>query len=229
MTATLYNPTLADIRKRTRFYIDEPVQANFTDSDINYAINDAQQFVATELTQVDENYLVSPNPTPINIIANQQYYTLPTDCNKIVRCVDTTTGIQIPFSDINSQNVVVPAVLPTVAYGGIGFNAIIVGGSIGFTPVPTGSAFSPVIYYVPYIYDLQSDTDTSSIPRNFIDMVAIQAAIDCRIKDEDDTSALERKYTRILEQLKRTARDRQQATPRRVQRVTSNKDYLGLR
>lgn len=227
--STFTNPTLANIRQRVRFYIDEPVQANFTDSDLNYAINDAQQYVANEITQVDENYMVSSTPTIINILANQQYYALPLDFNKCVRVVDTTTGISIPFSDINSQNVVVPQVLPNVAYGGVGFNAIIVGNSIGFTPIPTSNTFTPVFYYVPNVPDLVADTDVSIIPRNFIDLVAIQASIDARIKDEDDTSALERKYDRLIKQLTRTARNRQQSTPKKVQRVTGLSGYAGLR
>ena len=173
--------------------------------------------------------MVSPNPTAITIVANQQYYALPTDFNKCVRVLDTTTGIAIPFTDINSQNVVVPQVLPNVAYGGVGFNAIIVGNSIGFTPTPTSNTFTPVFYYVPNVSDLVADTDQSVIPRNFIDLVAIQASIDARIKDEDDTSALERKYDRLIKQLTRTARNRQQSTPKKVQRVVGLTGYAGLR
>jgi len=226
--SAFYYPTLADIRKRVRFYIDEPVQANFTDSDLNYAINDAQQYVINEITQVAENYLASTTPTSITIVPNQQYYPLETDCNKIIRVVDTITGMTIPFTDINSQNLVVPAILPTVAYGGLGYNATIVGNSIGFTPVPTNASFAPAYYYIPYAYDLQSDSDTTIVPRNYVDLVALQAAIDARIKDEDDTTALERKYARMIEQLKRTARDRQQENPKKVRRTSSGVGYAGL-
>lgn len=214
-----YNPTLLDIRKRVRFYIDEPQQANFTDVDLNYAINNAQQEVMNEITQVAENYLVGTNPTVISIVSGQQYYPLAADCNKIVRVFDTITGIQIPFSDMNTQNIMAPVVVPGVAYGSLAYNAMIVGNSIGFTPIPAGQ-FAPAYYYVPFAPDLKSDTDISPIPRNYLDLLAISAAIDARIKDEDDTTALERKYGRLLDQLRRTARDRQQENPKKVRRTS---------
>jgi hypothetical protein len=214
-----HNPTRLEIRNRVRFYIDEPVQANFSDNDLNYAINNAQQEVVNEITQVAENYLVGTTPTIIQTVVGQQYYPLAADCNKIVRMFDTVTGAPIPFTDMNSQNVIVPSITSNILYGGNAFNAMVVGNSVGFTPIPSSGSFIPAYYYVPFAADMLADTDTSVIPRNYIDLLAIAAAIDARIKDEDDTTALERKYGRLMEQMKRTARDRQQENPKRVRRV----------
>lgn len=222
-----YYPTRADIRKRVRFYIDEPQQANFTDVDLNYAINNAQQEVMNEITQIAENYLVGTTPTIITTASGQQYYPLAEDCNKIVRVFDTVTGAMIPFTDMNSENILVPAISPALAYGGLAYTAMVVGNSIGFTPIPNGGQFAPAYYYVPYAADMTSDTDTTVIPRNYVDLLAIAAAIDARIKDEDDTTALERKYSRLIEQLKRTARDRQQENPKKVRRTTGYSGRVG--
>lgn len=227
--ADLYFPTRLDVRNRVRFYIDEPVQANFQDSDINYAINDSQQDVATEIDQVDELYRVNPIPTVINLALNTQFYDLATDFWKMVRLQDATTGLPIDFTDINSQNDYFQNFPPLInAYPFGGYSAFLAGGtqangqtgaSIGFTPIPTDPTKSVQYWYVPIIQDMDSDTDASSIPRQFVDLLAIQAAIDCYIKDEDDTTALERKYNRRLDQLKRTTRDRQQQSPKYVRRV----------
>lgn len=234
--ADLVFPTLADLRARVRFYIDEPSQANFTDSDINYAINDVQQFVATEIDQVDEKFRVNPTPTTINLVTNQQYYDLAEDFWKMTRVQDQTSGLPIDFTDVNSQNDFFQNFPPLVnVYPFGGFAAFIVGGnsqgqaggSIGFTPTPTDSTKSVLYWYVPIIQDMDDDSDSSAIPRQFYDLLAIQAAIDCKIKDEADTVQLERKFSRLMDQLRRTARDRQQQTPKYVRRTGNSQGFPG--
>lgn len=236
--ADLYFPTLKDTRLRVRFYIDEPVQANFLDSDINFAINEAQQDVATEIDQVDEKYRMNPVPNQINLESNTQYYDLADDVWKIIRVQDGQTGLPIDFTDINSQNDFFqnfPPLINTYAFGG--FSCFIAGGtqsngqigtSLGFTPTPTDSTKSVLYWYVPTIEDMDDDTDTTAIPRQYNDMLAIQAAIDCLIKDQADTSQLERKYGRRLDQLKRTARDRQQQSPKYVRRTGNSQGTNGF-
>lgn len=213
-------PTLAQVRQRVRFYIDEPVQANFLDSDLNWAINDVQQDVAVDIAQVDEQYFVSTAPTVITFIANQQYYPLASDFYKMTRLEDLTTGLQIPFTDIDSQNNFFQnSIPPLVPINSGSYSAMIVGNSVGFTPQPTVSGQQAQYWYVPILPDMTSDSDASSIPRPFIDLLAIQAAIDAKIKDEDDTLALERKYSRKKMQLMNSVRNRQQQNPKHVRRV----------
>lgn len=232
----LYFPTRADVRQRVRFYIDEPQQANFLDSDINYAINDAQQFVANEIDQVDEKYRVNPTPTVQQLAVNVQFYDLPQDFWKMTRLQDTQSGLPIDFTDVNSQNDFYqnfPPLVNIYPFSGIaafilgGTSAGQAGGSIGFTPIPTDGTKSVQFWYVPIIQDLDDDSDTSAIPRQLIDMLAIQAAIDCKIKDEADTSQLQAKFSQRLDQLKRTTRDRQQAQPKYVRRVGNSQGYPG--
>lgn len=229
-------PTRLDLRKRVRFYIDEPIQANFLDSDINYALNEVQQTVATEIDQVDENYRVNPTPTVITFEANTQYYDLADDFWKMTRIQDQQSGLPIDFTDINSQNDFFqnfPPLVSTYPFGG--FSAFIIGGnsqgqsgaSIGFTPIPTDDTKSVQYWYVPIIQDMTDDSDTTSIPRQYMDLLAVQASIDCLIKDQSDTAQLERKYARMTEQLKRTARDRQQQTPKYVRRTGNSQGYPG--
>lgn len=225
--SAFYLPTRADIRGRVRFYIDESVQANFTDNDINYAINDVQQDVVLELVQVAEDYFVNSTPSPITLEAGIQYYTLPADFLKVARVEDAQTGLMIPITDLDSQNNFFQTPIPPlVNITAAGYAAMIVGTTIGFTPLPT-TPQTVNLYYVPVAPDLQSDTDTTVIPRPYVDLLAIQAAIDCFIKDEADTAALERKYAAKLARLIRTSRDRQQQNPKKVRRVGDTTQYPG--
>lgn len=214
----LYQPTRADLRARVRFYIDEVSQANFADADLNYAINDAQQELATELAQLDEQYLVNPVPTTLQFAINVPSYALASDFQKMTRMQDSITGLPIDFTDLNGQDSGAFNTPPLVQSVAISAQATIVGNSVIFNPTPQ-QASQAVYWYVPIIQDLTGDTDVTSIPRQYVDMLAILAAIDCKIKDEDDTSDLRVKYNRRLDQLKRTARDRQQQNPKRVRRV----------
>lgn len=218
---SLGNPTLLQLRTRVRVFIDEVSQANFSDTSINYAINESQQSVATAIAQATEDYFVTPTSTPITILANTPNYALAADCWKIIKIQDSTTGLRIPYSKFGQRdktpNVGGLTIPVTQSYGGYTYSLL--GGSIVFDPTPTDTAFKPEYWYVPILPDMTADSDTSSIPRNFVDLVAIDAAIDMLIQDEDDTSALERKYNRRWQQMVMTSRDRQQQEPRRVTRT----------
>lgn len=219
---TVVFPTLAQIRARVRFYIDEPVQANFQDSDLNWAINQAQQTVATEIAQVDEKYFVNTTPTLLTTVANQRFYALPTDFWKMLRLEDNTTGLRLEFAEFNDMdNFLNNNVPPLVSINQAGYSASIIGNSIALTPTPSASGITANFWYVPILPDMTSDSDTSQIPRQFIDLLAIQAGIDAKIKDEDDTGALAVKYNQLFQQLVRSTRDRQQQNPKKVTRVAS--------
>lgn len=220
MAATF--PTLLQIRTRVRRFIDEPSQANFSDSDINWAINVAQQEVATEISLADEKYFVATTPTVVTSVANTRFYALATDFWKMTRVEDVTTGLRLEFSDFASQNnLLADSVPPLVAQSQIGYSISIVGNSLAINPTPSIAGVQLQYWYVPILPDLSSNSDTSSIPPMFIDLLAIQAAIDMFIGDEDDTSALERKYNRRFNQLVRATRDRQQQSPKSVTRVSA--------
>lgn len=216
------NPTLLQIRSRVRRFIDEPQQANFSDSDITYAINEAQQEVAAEISLVDEKYFVNTTPTVITSVANTRFYALATDFWKMTRIEDVTTGLRLEFADFADQNnFFADSVPPLVAQNQIGYGVSIVGNQLAITPTPTISNVTCQYWYVPVLPSMVSNSDTCSIPRMFIDLLAIQAAIDMLISDEDDTSALERRYQRRFNQLVRASRDRQQQSPRGVTRIAA--------
>lgn len=219
MAAVVF-PTLLQLRNRTRFFIDEPVQANFTDADLNWAINAAQQEVATEISLVDEKYFVATTPTVITITAGNRFYPLATDFWKMIRFEDVTTGLRFEIGDFSSQDNFYANSIPSlVTSSQLNYDIAIVGNSIAFTPTPTAGGSQAQYWYVPVLPDMTLDADVSTVPRNFIDLLAIQAAIDAQIKDENDTSPLTAKYRTRFNQLVRGTRDRQQQSPKGVTRV----------
>lgn len=222
MALTVVFPTLAQVRGRVRFFIDEPIQANFTDSDLNWAINDAQQYVATEISQVDEQYFVATTPTVITTIGGQRFYPLATDFWKMTRLEDVNTGLRLEFASFSDlDNFYANSIPPLVSINQAGYQAAIIGNSVAFTPTPAASGIQAQYWYVPILPDMTADTDITSIPRQFVDLLAMKAAIDAMIKDEDDTTALQAMYNVRYNQLVRTTRDRQQQNPKHVTRVAS--------
>lgn len=221
--SSLYFPELNDLIARVRTYIDEPVQANFTNTEITYAINDAQQELGTEITQVNEHYFVNPVPTTFVPVVNPitSLYALATDFFKMARLEIQTSGEMVPFIDLNEKsidNLGIPPLVNTAGYGA-GIQAYILGNDVGITPPPNDPTMIFQYWYEPVLKDLVNPTDTSAIPRVWIDALAMLAAIDMLVKDEDDTSQLERKYARRLDQIKRTARNRQVQNPKYVRRT----------
>jgi hypothetical protein len=217
----LVNPTLLQLNQRTRFFLDEPVQANYQDSDINYAINQAQQDVATEISLVDEQYFVNTTPTVISSVGGQRFYPLNADVWKITRIEDVATGIRLEFESFTDQNNFFTFAPPLITGTDIGYSVSVVGNSIAITPTPSVSGINCQYWYVPQLPDMQANTDTSQIPPQFIDLVSISAALDGFVKDEDDISSLEAKYQKKWNQLIRASRNRQQQNPRHVTRISS--------
>lgn len=224
--SALVTPTLLQIRTRVRRFIDEPQAATYSDSDINWAINTAQQEVATEISLVDEKYFVNTTPTVISSVAGTRFYVMPSDFWKVTRIEDVTTGLRLEFTDFAAQNnFYADSVPPLVAPNQIGYGLSIVGNSIAITPTPSVTGIQAQYWYVPVLPDMQADGDTSQVPTMFIDLLALQAAIDMLISDEDDTSGLERKYARRFNQLVRASRDRQQQSPKHVTRTSDSLNY----
>lgn len=224
--SALVTPTLLNLRTRVRRWVDEPQQSTYSDSDINWALNVAQQEVATEISLVDEKYFVNTTPTVITSVAGQRFYPLAADFWKMTRLEDATTGLRLEFNDFASQNnFFADAVPPLVAPNQIGYGISIVGNSLAITPTPTTSGITAQYWYVPVLPDMSSDSDTSQIPVMFTDLLTMQAAIDMLISDEDDTAALERKYNRRFNQLVRATRDRQQQSPKHVTRSATPLNY----
>ncbi|SRR6266852_462857 len=219
--SVLLTPNLGYLRSRTRFYIDEPLQANFSDSNINASINEAQQDIITEIVQVDEDYFISGTPTAIQMDGTNERFALAADFYKMVRIEYAATGQRIPFFTFREKNSYGENIVPFSNVGAFGTmtQAYILGNFVGFNPLQTDPGVVVQYWYAPIAQDMVSDADATIVPRMWADLLAIQAAIDCYINDEDDTSALERKYNRKITRMRSLARQRQQQNPKHVIRT----------
>ena len=184
------------------------------------ALNFAQQDVAKEIVHVLEDFF--EKTTDINLagggtIPGTELYSLPTDFLKFKRVENTLTAELFPAIDLNEKygnngN----SIVNLYATAG-SFSYYIMGNSIGFTPTP--QAVVPVrITYVYRLADLANPSDVSDIPSEHHDMMAVRAAIDMFIKDQEDTSALEGRWNFLLDQMHRTLRQRQVQDPKHVRR-----------
>jgi len=225
--SAVYVPTLADYIARVRTFIDEATQAYYTNTEIIYAINKAQQWVANEITQVNEHYFANPVPTQIIVTAanitgsSPGLYTLTVDFNKMIRMEIQSTGEMVPAIDINEKSInnqAIPPLVNTAGYGA-GLQFYLLGNSVGFAPTPTDTTMVFQYWYDPIVPDMQATSDTSFLAANFTDLIPTKAAIDMFIKDEDQISNLQWKINIELDQLKRAARQRQTQNPKYVRRT----------
>ena len=119
--STVYTPQLSDYIARVRTFIDEPSQSFYSNTEIIYGLNKAQQWVANEITQVNEHYFTNPVATTITVTNNTTgIYSLPTDFNKMVRMEIQSTGEMVPAIDINEKSInnqAIPPLVNTAGYG----------------------------------------------------------------------------------------------------------------
>lgn len=215
--------TRAEMRGRVRFFVDEPVQGNFQDSDINIALNIAQGLVQLEITQANPDYFNSPTPTTITLAGGQETYSLHLDTNgvcdvlRIKRVEDVSTGYSIMPLDQNEKIMNTGIISPGPA-SGTPTNFYLIGNYIGFTPKPASTG-SVNYWFVPMLPDMASDTDVSQIPRLLHDMLPVKAAIDSFVKDQESITELQSLWNQYMDLLRRTVRDRQTMAPRSVRRV----------
>lgn len=219
--------TLTQLISRVRFLIDEPTPQNFTDSDITLALNVAQQDVSKEIVHIYEDYFEKQadlNPAGGGTIAGTEFYTLPSDFLKFKRIERTDTGEPLTPIDQNEKQwnnfglvTVVTSTMPLSYY--------VTGNSLGLNPVPQ----TVIPIRMTYNYRLPDmDTsnpgtsDVSQIPAEHHDMMAVRAAIDVFLKDQEDTGPLELRWDFLLDQMHRTLRQRQTQTPKHVRRVTGS-------
>lgn len=215
--------TLQQLIARTRFFIDEPSQQNFLDSDIISALNRGQEEVTKEINHVYQDYfekqadLRGDQATP-GTVAGTELYALPSDFLYFKRIERTDTGELIPaLNDVNEKTSYSTALMPLILSGG-SLSYYVQDTAVGFTPTPATSI--PIrLTYVYRLPDMVLTTDTSAIPSEHHDLMAIYAAIECFIKDESDTSQFQNLWDQKLGRLVRTLRQRQIQEPKHVRRV----------
>lgn len=214
--------TLSQLIGRVRFFIDEPTPQNYTDADITYALNVAQQDVAKEIVHTYEDYfekqsVLNPGGNPPGTIPGVELYALPADFLKFKRIERGDTGETVPALDLN-EKIINGTLLNILPIANLGLSFYVSGNNVGFTPTPT-SVIPITMTYVYRLADMVNSSDVSDIPAEHHDMMAVRAALDAFIKDEGITQPLENRWNFLLDQLHRTLRQRQVQEPKRVRQV----------
>lgn len=180
-----------------------------SDDEINQFINDSIAELYDLLMQkFGEDYYTIPTADQ-SFVTDQLYYDLPSDFLKIVGCdlkVQGDNYVTIKpymFSERNQFNTLLSR--GVLAYEATRYRLI--GESIYFTQVPSGTG-SYRLWYIPYQPVLTTDSDTFNGFNGWEKWVEIQAAKECLMKEESDTSAMENELARINARIERAAGNR---------------------
>ena len=213
--------TLKDVRDHVRVYLDEVSAADWTDAQINRAINNAYLDHYTDVVMVYEDYYSTNALT--GTVAGQQEYALPDDFYKIRR-VELNYEPSNPNAISNrAVKVTIDDVLRDLGNQGLSLTPhsrpgyYIRGNNIGFIPIPTETGDNCLsIWYITTIDDLSVDSDTLNLPfaDNYASNIALGAAGELLRKGQQEEavaakylSEYEFKKGKMIEELKERAAD----------------------
>lgn len=194
-------------------WLDDPSQTYFTAAQCNVWINLAQRHVQQMLLQAGENWYMRPVET--TLVEDQYDYVLPSDflVEHRIEIVISGSGVTenrqplLPITT-NQQDLVSVA-------AGVPSNYFIKKDRITISPAPQQS-YTMRLYYSPRVADLGNDADTPDVPEQFMEFVAVLAALDGFIKDDRASENLMAKKLQYETLIKQMAEDRLQDQPRMV-------------
>lgn len=210
--------TLAEIRTNLRLYLNDRNSERWTDADLLILINRAQEQVQQVIDDADEQFF--SNCVNYNVVASTDSYefTLPADFKKIV-LAEVMEGSSKPrpvewvnFSDRHSATNIDPVYLQTVSC----VSCYLRGNKLGVV-APTTS-FTLRVWYVKRLTDFAGDTDTTEIPAEFQNLIALQAA-KFAMPSEGVDFVHEGEYEQEINRLASYIECRQRQTPRYVHYV----------
>lgn len=207
--------TLADVKNKITYWVDDLLKGYFTDTQLNRFINDAVFEVQKNLIQCGQNYYLTKAETLL--VPGQNEYVLPSDFLHLHRLEIVTQGhgttneVRVPIQSItlNQQDV--------YPFGSLGQPGCYYLKSDRIVTVP--SPDTALYLQLTYSYrtaPLVLDIDVVDVPDEYCEMVALFAAVDCYIKDARDPSVLTSKLGEYRDMMKREAEDRLQDASRRI-------------
>lgn len=174
---------LALLRQQTRTYLDEVVQADWTDTEVDREINVGYMKVYSAVCTVYEDYYSTT--ATANLVANQQEYALPSNFYKIRRLQVNYNPDADPVVFKRALPVPLDSILQSLDGSVAGImttrnSAYYLRGQIlGLLPVPTASATGGLaLWYIKIVSELSSSTDEINIPfpDRYYDAISLEAA-----------------------------------------------------
>lgn len=217
---------LSDLRTRVRYRADMENSEFITNTELNVFINESYKELYDILVSTFEDWYVG-DPTEITMTtADAGKKALASDFYKM-RGVDQQIAGNwkevrpFNFNERNRQGLVdkLHGVHSTVRYR-------VVGSDIRFSP--TDMAVGTFRYwYTPLATEMTLDTDTMDGVNGWEQYVIVDAARKCLLKEESDTSELERELARLTNRIEVMARNRDAANPQQVEDIEERReDYF---
>lgn len=201
------------IRDLVRHYIDEPVQANWSDDELNVYIDIEYDELAWELLNKSAGfYWKSDTITSVVGVATLD---LPTDCIGVVERIVDSDGSMLRKGRRYDFDITTSG---TPSWFDIAGETII------FNVKPT-AAETYTIWYFYTPASLDEDGDVPDIPTQFHSLIAYGTIISAKIKDGDDLMSIGTKYAKIKDKMFRYAKERYSGEPRYVHRGSGNYGY----
>ena len=207
--------TRIEMRELISYWADDVRQTYFTPAQVNVFLNNAYKTVFKQLVMAAEDHFLRSAYTLL--VVGQQDYLLPSDFYNIrsadiYTTVPTVTGdrYRIEPVTLNNRDCYLKSGQPQGYY--------LKGNKIILRPVPDSAKYLGIEYiYTPTWF--LSDGQTPEIPEVYHELIAINAAIDCFIKDGRDTQLLFDKRARYEKDFKSEADERIKQGPRMIRQT----------
>lgn len=202
-----------DLQNLVAYWLDDLAFGYFTPTQVKRWLNNAQLEVWKRLTLSGENYYTKCSQT--TLVVNQLDYALPDNFAKLNRLeIVTNSGLPSETTDpikpitLNQQDLVSSQSSQPRNYY-IKKNCLIV------IPRPD-LPYTVRLYYTYRPADMTIDNEVPDCPEEFREYIAVLAAIDGRLKDDRDISAVEKKKEDYESLLKSMAQERNVDGPREI-------------
>jgi len=168
--------THAELKTLASLYLNDPNRDVFTAANLTLLLNAAQARIADIIEDTDESYFSGIETFAVSVDDDAWELTLPADCMKVL-LVEKVADPPIPYDyiDFRRRHAESPA---TIFEGTTRIQTKLFyylrGGKLGV--VAPSEAHTIRVWYVRRLTDLSADGDTSEIPANFHELLALEAA-----------------------------------------------------
>jgi len=182
---------LSGLRTASRQRADEESDGFISNSELDNYINQGVQYIFAQMCQRFEDYFIvagdTANGGEFDTVNNQQLYAMPSDLHKLVKVEmrDATSNDDRDYYRLRKANIAnqdYSAQSPSSRLGYYDFQYYVAGNKIGLRPIPSGSANTVRLWFIPFIALLVQDTDIPEIPLIYHNLIADYAAIKCLSK-----------------------------------------------
>jgi hypothetical protein len=214
--------TLLDLRTLFRSYIDDPNAERFTNAEANRFINLGQKYVQDLIVDSDEWYFASCQTYSVLSTSDSYEFDLPSDLMQVIQCERDRPGerpIMTEFVDFRNRHTQ-PAENTLFEVNDNQSSSPLVylrGSKLGV--VAPASSYTLRLWYVPRLTDLSADLDTSLIPEEHQNLVALHAAKLSKGENTPWPEPLQQIYRDDVERLRSFTEQRQRQQSRAVNYV----------